>query len=60
LEVTETRWAAIGELCGSCLSLARLLLDEPGLGYTAETAGTIRVLDEAVHLLDAEPPFVES
>lgn len=51
--VTETRWAAIWELCGRCLSLARLLLDELGLGYTAETAGTIRVLDEAVHLLHA-------
>lgn len=51
--VTETRWAAIWELCGRCLSVARLLLDELGLGYTAETAGTIRVLDEGVHLLHA-------
>jgi hypothetical protein len=53
LEVTETRWAAIWELCGRCLSLARLLADELGLGYTAEIAGTIRVLDEAVNLLHA-------
>lgn len=51
--VTETRWAAIWELSGRCLSLSRLLLDELALGYTAETAGTIRVLDEGVHLLHA-------
>jgi hypothetical protein len=49
----ETRWAALWELSGRCLALANLLLAELRLGYTAETVGTIRVLDEAYHLLHA-------
>jgi hypothetical protein len=49
----ETRWVALWEVAGRCLSLANLFLAELELGYTAETVGTIRVLNEAMLLLDA-------
>ena len=49
----DTRWSAIWEISGRCLALASLFIAELRLGYTAETAGTIRVIDEAVHLLHA-------
>jgi hypothetical protein len=47
----ETRWVALWELSGRCLGVANLLLDELRLGYTSETAGTMRVLHEAANLL---------
>jgi hypothetical protein len=47
----ETRWVALWEMSGRCLSVANLLLDELRLGYTSETAGTMRVLHEAANLL---------
>jgi hypothetical protein len=49
----ETRWAALWELSGRCLALANLFVAELRMGITAETAGTIRVTDEAAHLLHA-------
>jgi hypothetical protein len=49
----ETRWVALWEVAGRCLALANLFLAELRLGYTAETVGTIRVLNEALLLLDA-------
>lgn len=49
----ETRWIALWEVTGRCLALANLFLAELRLGYTAETVGTIRVLNEAVLLLHA-------
>src|SRR3954469_12535541 len=49
----ETRWIALWEVGGRCLALANLFLAELRLGYTAETVGTIRVLNEANLLLDA-------
>lgn len=49
----ETRWAALWLIAGRCLALSNLFLAELRLGYTAETVGTIRVLDEAILLLHA-------
>jgi hypothetical protein len=49
----ETRWVALWEVAGRCLALANLLLAELRLTYTAETVGTIRVLNEAMLLLHA-------
>jgi hypothetical protein len=49
----DTRWVALWEVAGRCLALANLLLAEIRLGFTAETHGTIRVLDEANQLLHA-------
>lgn len=49
----RTRWSAIWEVAGRCLALSNLFVAELRLGFTAETAGTIRVLDEAVHLVHA-------
>jgi hypothetical protein len=48
-----TRWAALWEATGRCIALANLLLAELRLGYTAETVGTIRVLEEASLLVRA-------
>jgi hypothetical protein len=47
----QTRWVALWELSGRCLSVANLLLDELRLGYTSETPGTMRILHEAANLL---------
>lgn len=47
----ETRWVAIWELAGRCLSVARALIAQLRDAYAAETVGTMRVLHEAANLL---------
>lgn len=46
----ETRWVAILESTSRCLALADALVDQLRRGYASETAGTARVLHEALDL----------
>src|SRR4051794_30149547 len=46
----QTRWAAIVHSTARCISLADALIDQLWRGYTSETAGTARVLHEALEL----------
>ena len=52
----ETRWVALWEMSGRCIALGNALLEQLRAGYTTETAGTARVLVEALNLALA---FVE-
>ena len=45
-----TRWVAILESTGRCIGLADALIDQIRRGYASETAGTARVLHEALDL----------
>ena len=49
----ETRWVALWELSGRCISLAHALLVELRNGLTAQVSGTSRLMFEAVSLLEA-------
>jgi hypothetical protein len=50
--VGDTRPAALWQMAGRCIGIARLILDAVGLGYTAEPVHLARVLHEADRLLD--------
>jgi hypothetical protein len=45
-----TRWVAILESTARCISLADALIDQLRQGYASETAGTARILHEALDL----------
>jgi len=50
--VGDTRPAALWQMAGRCIGIARLILDAVALGYTAEPVHLARVLHEADRLLD--------
>ncbi len=50
--VADTRPAAIWQMSGRCIGIARLILDSVALGYTSEHLILIRSLHEADRLLD--------
>jgi hypothetical protein len=49
----DTRWSAIWELSGRCLAICRVVLHDPGGGFTSEAVGSLRALWEATVLLGA-------
>ncbi len=51
--VGDTRPAAIWQMSGRCIGIARLVLDALALGYTAEVMHLARALHEASRLSDA-------
>jgi hypothetical protein len=51
--VADTRPAAMWQMAGRCIGIARLILDALALGYTAEVLHLARALHEADRLLDA-------
>jgi len=50
--VSDTRPAAVWQMAGRCIGLARLILDALALGYTAEVLHLARALHEANRLMD--------
>lgn len=50
---TDTRWSAIWELAGRCLSECRLLLHALRGGFSVESAANERAIFEALYLLGA-------
>jgi hypothetical protein len=50
--VGDTRPAAIWQMSGRCIGIARLMLDAMALGYTAEVMHVARALHEASRLSD--------
>lgn len=51
--VSDTRAAAVWQMAGRCLGIARSLLDVVLLGYTVEVVHLGRAMHEAARLLDA-------
>jgi hypothetical protein len=49
----QTRWSAIWELAGRCLSECRLLVYALRGGFTVEASSNVRAVFEAMHLLSA-------
>jgi hypothetical protein len=58
--VADTRPAAIWQMSGRCIGIARLILDAVALGYTSEHLILIRSLHEADRLLDVFCDSAES
>jgi hypothetical protein len=57
--VADTRPAAMWQMAGRCIGIARLILDALALGYTTEVLHLARALHEADRLLDAFCDFDE-
>ncbi len=55
----DTRWSAMWEMGGRCLSTARVLLHDLRAGFCSESDGTLRSLHEAVQLLSALSSHLE-
>jgi hypothetical protein len=49
----DTRWAAVWQMMGRCLGIARAMVELLSLGYTAEVLHLGRALHEGTRLLDA-------
>lgn len=51
--VGDTRWAALWQMSGRCLSTALVLIHDLRGGFTSDSIGTARALFEAIQLLNA-------